>query len=502
VYSVLLADDEESVLNVLKASIDWQELGVDTLLTASDGGMALDLFEQWQIDLLVTDIKMPVMDGIELIRNVRCLRPETHCVLLTAYSEFEYAKEAIRLGVDNYLLKPVAKEEVLQTIQTALDNIYQNRHNMETILKENMLRRWTLGMISSEELGERAAVLGVNLYQPSYCTICMVKRRNQSSAVFRATCARRWDGRYDMNCFWDEKGRFVMILGGKEFSKEALEKELEELVQETEMQETVVIAVGSLVTQAELLHSSYQSSCDAIETVDWQNCKTVVSIGTDYQGFDSDLMAEEICMLLYETSDKVRQNGCQHLAAKLCKERFGSKEFARLLRICIHVLVKEFPLQNGLQERIYQQVESFDIVQQERDMRNAVMKVLEKVQCVFDNCFARLSPMVQRTVQYIRTGVLSGEGVSLKELCARSGITPAYLGHIFKQEKGLFFNDYLLQCRIDRSVVLLRNPNHKIKDIAEAVGFTSTSYYVKCFRESKGVSPAKYRQDWEDYMGK
>ena len=74
-------------------------------------------------------------------------------------------------------------------------------------------------------------------------------------------------------------------------------------------------------------------------------------------------------------------------------------------------------------------------------------------------------------------------------------MNPAYLGHLFKQETGIFFNDYLMQCRINQSVILLRNPNRKIKDIAEKIGFTSTSYYVKCFREAKGMSPAKYRLD-------
>lgn len=173
-FTVLLVDDEESVLRVLKASIDWQELGVNTLLTASDGGEALAVFEQNQIDLLVADIRMPVMDGIELIRNVRRLDPDIHCILLTAYSEFEYAKEAIRLGVDNYLLKPMAKDEVTQTIRGALDNVYRGRRNSATLLKENTLRRWVQGSISGEELSDYAQVLGLNLYQPAYCAICII----------------------------------------------------------------------------------------------------------------------------------------------------------------------------------------------------------------------------------------------------------------------------------------------------------------------------------------
>ena len=141
-YTVLLVDDEKSVLHILTNSIDWQEMGVDTLLCAADGKSALEQFAGHKIDLLVTDIRMPGMDGLELIRRVRALQPNTHCILLTAYGEFQYAQEAIRLGVDNYLLKPVAREEVCQTVQAALDNIYRNRAGSENLLRENTLRRW------------------------------------------------------------------------------------------------------------------------------------------------------------------------------------------------------------------------------------------------------------------------------------------------------------------------------------------------------------------------
>ena len=83
--------------------------------------------------------------------------------------------------------------------------------------------------------------------------------------------------------------------------------------------------------------------------------------------------------------------------------------------------------------------------------------------------------------------------MSIKDFCAKNGMNPAYLGHLFKKETGTFFNDYLMQCRINQSIILLRNPNRKIKDIAEEVGFASASYYVKCFRENKGISPSRYR---------
>ena len=158
-YRVLLVDDEESVLKVLKTSIDWLALGVDTPVTAADGVQALEAMERSPFHLLIADIKMPRMGGLELIRRVRQLYPETRCILLTAYSEFDYAKEAIRLGVENYLLKPVQKEELESTVQNAMANLYSHRGNGGNLLYENILHRWLAGAISGEELSERAGVM-------------------------------------------------------------------------------------------------------------------------------------------------------------------------------------------------------------------------------------------------------------------------------------------------------------------------------------------------------
>jgi two-component system response regulator YesN len=97
-------------------------------------------------------------------------------------------------------------------------------------------------------------------------------------------------------------------------------------------------------------------------------------------------------------------------------------------------------------------------------------------------------------MKYMRAHM--GEGISIKTLCDRNGTNPAYLGHVFKTETGIFFNDYLTRLRINRSIYLLRNPDRKIKDTAVQVGFSSTSYFEKCFKDQKGVSPLKYRMEY------
>lgn len=494
-FTVLLVDDEDSVLEVLKNSIHWQELGVDVLLAASDGKTALECFEGRHIDLLITDIRMPRMDGLELIQRVRDISPDTHYILLTAYGEFEYAKQAIMLGVENYLLKPVAREEVEQNIRNTLNNIYQKRRNSESLLKENVLRRWVSGTIGEEELSDRAAVLGLNLYRKAYCVICLVKKKSDSMAEFIRTCVEAFSKEYDVNRFWDEKGNYVFILGGREFYTNALSEELEDMAKKAGAEEFVCAAIGTVVEQTRNVRLSYQAACDAIELADLQTSGVVLCNREEARGTNADLLAEEIRFLFYLTEEESRLQGYRHLAHKLMKGEapFG-EVYTRLIQGCLLVLVNEFPICEGMQEQVYSYAASGEKEEKE-DMEREMVNLLLKVYEIFKSYVASWTPIIQRTVLYIRNSVLSGESVSLKEFCGQNGMNPAYLGHMFKSETGYFFNDYLNRCRIERATVLLRNPNRMVKDIAEEVGFTYTSYFVKCFREQKGMSPAKYRQE-------
>lgn len=500
-YHVLLVDDEESVLNVLRTSIDWQGLGIETLLTANDGIAALEVFEQQRIDLLITDIRMPRLDGLELIRSVRRLYPETHCILLTAYGEFDYARQAIYLGVENYLLKPVAKNEIEQTVSNALNNIYHRHQNTAGLLSENILRRWINGSITPEELSERAAVLGINLYLPQYCVICIVKRTSASISLFRSSLIESLSTSYEVWHFWDEKGRFILILGGKAFDTDALTAQLHEIAVNRQAAEEIVAAVGIIVTETSLLHLSYMTASEAIERSDLTKSQTILLSDAAPRALGNDLLTEEIRTLYFEPNEKFRRNGYHHLALKLYKSE-PFQDLSSLMYTCLDILVTEFPEQENLQKRIFELNWKLPQKADKERFISFIDKLLSDVYTIFADCMEQRSPIIQAALRSIHNSVIEGNSISVKEFCAKNGMNPAYLGHLFRQETGSFFNDYLMQCRINQSVILLRNPNRKIKDISEKIGFTSTSYYVKCFREAKGMSPTKYRLDLEAGDGK
>lgn len=495
-YHVLLVDDEENILQILKRTIQWQDMGVDCLMTAQNGSQALEILEQTQVHLMITDIKMPGMDGIDLIRFVKEHYPYIRCILLTAYGEFEYAREAIALGVENYLLKPVAKEEIEQTVQKAIDNLYGKRQNGKSLLWENILFRWVNGMITEEELGERAAVLGLNLYLPEYCVICLMKKSKQDERDFRASCVSLLEKQVEVYPFWDEKGRYIMIIGGKKLNMDDLEKCLLSRAVQYHVESTVCIAFGTVVSDIENLPLSYRTACDCVELSNRNQSAVILRNDTKLWDIGTESFAEELRFLFFSGDDRTRENGYRHLCDKLYRRVQSNetdKELTYLLSICVKILITEFPLHEDLHSRIFGETWKFEKGQPKEEFWAEAEKILKRIQKIFIEYFSGYSPIVQLAIQYIRNSVLDGTGGSVKEFCTKNGMNPAYLGHIYKKETGIFFNDYLTRCRINRSVILLRNPNYRIKDIAEKVGFASASYYVKCFREMKGISPARYR---------
>ncbi|MDO5399481.1 MAG: response regulator [Eubacteriales bacterium] len=493
-YTVLIADDEESVLEVLRTSIDWQALGVETLLTAPDGCAALEQLGHRTVDLLIADIQMPRMDGITLIKKVRKLSPETHCIVLTAYGEFTYAQQAIRLGVENYLLKPIVKTEIEQTVQSALDNLHRKRQSSDKLLRENTLRRWATGNIGNEELSDRATVLNINIYQFFYCVLCMAKRENRSISVFRSALIERLSPDYEINRYWDEKGRNIVILGGESMDQERLTGAITEAARATGAENALTVAIGTPVTAAENLHQSWQTAVDAIELCNLQTAGLILTTSREENFSRYDPLAEQIGALFYLTDGPKRQAGFQRVATKLTKKHWSPERGTPLIHACIQVLVEAFPSREGIQERIYREAAPDRFPAEAEAAAEAIAAFLEKVWVLFAENFERYSPAVQWTIRYIRERIQRGEGVALREMCAQDGMNPTYLGHVFKEETGLFFNDYLNRRRVQRGAVLLHDQSRRIKDVAEEVGFAYTSYFIKCFRNYKGVSPTAYRQ--------
>ncbi len=415
-FQVLLCDDEPSVTNFLKSSIAWESLGIQNVYTASDGREALSIFEKRQIDLLITDIRMPRMDGLQLLEAVRKIHPDTHCILLTAYGEFEYARVAFRLGVDNYLLKPIQLGELISTIENTVENMYLHRQNKEALLRENILRRWLEGSIGEAELSERIGILGnINIYQSSYCAVCISKQEASFSlSAYAENCLKLLSDYCDCLHVWDNQGYYVLILGGHDLSQRIISDILKQTALQLGISDRIYITIGILADQCGNLSHSYQSA---------------VSLFSVFRG--------------QTDSEKHPSSGEEYLSANFI--RIASENASSLDEISID--------------------------------------------------YSNLSPIIQKAVDYIHNGY--ADGVSIKEFCARHTVTPAHLGFLFKKETNVFFNNYLNSYRLNRAAKLLIQSQERVNSIAEKCGFTSTSYFITSFKKYTGMSPQKYREQYQ-----
>ena len=164
-YSLLLVDDEEEVIQIIIKKMNWEALGFTVAGYAGNGVKALEMIEEYQPDVVMTDIKMPYMDGIELTRQVKERYPETKILVFTGFDEFEYAKEAVHMGVEEYILKPINSmelSEIFAQLKKKLDQEISEKRNVETLqqyymeslplLQANFYSTLIEGRIAGEEL--------------------------------------------------------------------------------------------------------------------------------------------------------------------------------------------------------------------------------------------------------------------------------------------------------------------------------------------------------------
>lgn len=490
-FNVLLVDDEASVLDALLNSIAWQQFGVDQLLTASDGQSALAILAKQKVDLLITDIRMPRMDGIELIREIRQNNPSLHCILLTAYSEFSYAKAALQLGVENYLLKPFHKEELEETIERALENIYANLHSTDTLFRDNILLRWLTGSISPDELCERSSLLNINVYLPYYCVISMRKsRKDITLASYRADCARVLADKYELYRVHDLHDRHYFILGGSSIVSDALLDFFRQKAQEHHLQD-FFLSIGPVVTGSDQLSYSYHASVHWLETPEQSIFPPYFHVSDETSSAGSDLFLSSLLSAFQLEVSPLRQEQFTQLIASLSMMP-QNNPLTRLKTVLIQFFSQEFPNHPELLRELNTQILTLYDTLYPSSPTETLQLILEKSYLLYQYSLNHLNPIVRLALEYIHHNYAAG--LSIRDFCAANKISANYLGFLFKQETGVFFNNYLLQYRLCKSLGLLQNSSLKIGEIAEQTGFSTASYFIASFRKQMGMSPIQYRR--------
>lgn len=215
-YKVFIVDDEPFIIEGLYDIVDWAALGMEIVGHAENGLEALEALKVTPADILVTDISMPKMNGLDLIRFVREIHPDLKVIVLSGFNDFAYVKEGLTLGIENYLLKPINLEEFKATLNTVVEklNVSKTKYNTLNaysimILKDNVMHRWMRGQINPQEFEERADLLGIVLNK-RYILVSILRLQDSEHEAFDSVLTQL-EGEEGIIPFRDMDGDIVLV---------------------------------------------------------------------------------------------------------------------------------------------------------------------------------------------------------------------------------------------------------------------------------------------------
>ncbi|MGL4875361.1 MAG: response regulator [Clostridium sp.] len=503
--NVMIIDDEKLIRDGLKVLIDWESLGLFVKEEASNGVEALEKLKGNDIQVIVSDINMPNMTGLEFIEKLREINKDIKIVILSGYDHFSYAKKAICHGVSDYLLKPIDEEELYEVLKNiVLDieknekkkNLYINKDkNVLEILKGNIKDLSNLrNSINIDEKGKSYVVASVILSK---------ERKVVGSVDLNKIFKREKIDKYEILDMTEKK--FLII---KEWMYEV---EMENVLKNAyklkefcneEFGGEAFIGVGCVVNSIDKINESYK---EAIEIN-----KYILTEGTNIC-----LCKENLKYL--DSSIKTFELDFQKINKKIIEKNFEES------KVLISELFKRndltpkdiYDFSIGILFMLYKISEEFKIEGKGYDRENLSSTMVElcsesttesienflirEVQNVISNMYvgtAKYSPVVQQIVSYVNDKYY--EELSLKVLSNKYNINSSYLGQLFIKEVGMSFSDYLNGVKNEKAKELLLETNMKINDIAKKVGFVDTSYFYRKFKKYYGVSPSVLR-DLKNY---
>lgn len=521
-YKVLLVDDERFILEGLKQIIKWEEHGLEIVGEASDGLQALKRIEELNVNILITDLKMPFMDGLELIRQLRLTNKNIRVIILSGFDDFLFVREAAKMGIENYLLKPVNQEELSLTLQNTVEHINLELHKKikqrkdESIIKENILYRWVTNKISSSELAERSSLLGIqqNLNYFKVCLIRLNDPANKNLVVidnlikFAAIniCTENLGIYCDGFVFSDMDDDIIILISDKREnlinfdSQKLLDRCRSNIFQRLKI--NVFITIGDNYYQSSDVYKSY---LNAKATMNYSLILPKNTI-VDYQITQKELsLRQNIISIDYNQLNlwitKMDKNKTKEIIDEIFIKMIAFKGIApsfiqnTVMEILFNIYKCVNDHQNKTTNGFVSQENLFASLSQMKnagEIKDWICNLAEKAIDSLISIENNFNPVIMRVIDFINNNFSSD--ISIKSLSVSFKINASYLGQMFKNETGEMFSNYLHKIRIEKAKELLTHTDLTSIEIAEKVGYANASYFITIFKKLTGQYPTKYKR--------
>lgn len=530
-YKILVVDDEEEIRKGIIKRIKWEELGFWVVGEAGNGIEALDLIDKTSPDLVLTDIKMPFMDGIKLAENIRDRFPTTKVVILSGFDDFEYAQVAIKLGVLRYILKPINASEMksaLIEIKKGLDEEIASKNDLERLkvnyeknlplLRERFFNQWIEDYIEKKVVEENIQSLKIDLpskdlmvavIRPDYLIQKELgsndmKNKNLLKLAIFNMCEEIIELKKLGIVFMRMNELVVIATVVRAENQNIILQTLEEIRMRVEkyLSTTITIGVGTVCIDKSFLYKSYLSAVSAFEYSVLINHNRVIYIGDIEPNNQVDILLEEKDERALLAAIKVGNEAeisqiIEMLLSRIDGSKVSLKNYQLYIIEILSSILKLARMMEIELSLVLSNEDNFLMAISRFKTKKEIKKWLEELANSLSRQLSSRrdnskNELIEKAKEYIQN-YYGQEELNEDKVCQYLHISTNYFSTLFKKEMKLTFTSYLTRVRIERAKELLRHTQMKNFEIGQKVGYGEPHYFSYVFKKITGISPTEYR---------
>ncbi len=530
-YRIMLVDDEEEVRKAMIRKMDWEKLGFTVAGDAENGEDALEKLEQLEPDVVMTDIRMPYMDGLTLVARIREKYPSIKILIFSGYDDFEYAKQAIKYRVTEYILKPVNGEElaeILRRVRISLDEEIEERRNISMLQKSYedslpMLREVFLNDLVSRgadisAMAPKLREYGVDILDARkwLAAVIHVERMEQAEGqeLFRHQELIPISVRKLVEDHLKTFGRFTVFNSAEgitliaavdgDNSETGLINLLDDICKESRrmLGVSITVGVGHSCDTLQEISRSYQTAVDALgyraivgggRTI---YINDVEPVNRGKLQFETKEEAELTAVIKFGTEDQIGDM-LRGFAARMDDAKVHANQYQVYMLTIVNCLIRLMQQYDLKMSDMFDSEEHYADIIKRICRRESFAEEMIPMACRMNEALNQARDNTTRKViveakEYIQENFADPE-LSVDVLCRYLHMSPAYFSTVFKKETGQTYVNYLTEVRLQKAEELLEKTDDKTYEIAQKVGYQEQNYFSYVFKKRYGVSPTKYR---------
>lgn len=529
-YQLLIVDDEKSVVDSLALTIPWADFGIEQVHQAYSAAEALEIAGHQAIDIMITDIRMPEMDGLELIEHINQISKKMKCIILSGHDDFQYAQKALQSNTFNYLLKPVIIEELIESVQKAMEVLESEWEEISSFQRIQYTLKSNLPLLRDQLLNdllnnkpmfphifqERLQMLGLSFQTGDSFVMMLVRLEEdfsgydlQSLSLLEYAVTNIAEEVFsDIFELWHatcDQGYLIFLIKSTKPDSEKLIHSLAIKVQnhvETFLKGSISVFVGSPSQFPRDIASSYQNAVLSIYRNVGKNKSYFLTSHDEIHHIHDDplLNVDEpphLNHLLHASSwdEALAKIGRILYITETEKELSNDQLFSIFLYLSSAfslVLQKE---RGNLQEKLGEDFDLFlrktGFLSKQRLYQWAeklIGSMKENSTKILEDSHQQITGKVQAYIQEHLA-----EGISLNIIAEHVNLHPVYLSKVYKTVTGETIGDYLFSIRMERASYFLEQTDLKIADISSKLGFLAPPHFIKIFKKHYGYTPQEYR---------